>query len=456
MNEKMRIGFVSTRIAGLDGVSLEISKWAEVLEGMGHTCFYLAGECDRPADRSLLIDLAHFKHPAIMEIHEACFGRELRTLEISRKIHEITWIIKKKLHQAFREMELDLIIAENCLTIPLNIPLGEALLEVLMESGVSCIAHHHDFYWERDRFSVNAVEDYLRAVFPPAIARIDHVVINNKAGREFSRRTGLSCHVIPNIMDFDHPPLPLDEYGREFRPALGIEPSEILVLQPTRVVPRKGIEHSIELVAELGTASCKLVVTHASGDEGDDYAKRLRRYAEHFQVPLIFADPIIQSKRAEGSAAQKLFTPWDAYQNCDLVAYPSTYEGFGNAFLEAIYFRKPIFCNRYVIYRTDIDPCGFKVCLMDGFLNDEVVEQVRRVLDNKEHREEMVEHNYQVGRRYFSYARLEGELRAMLAGPRLQSWSPIHAPSPAPLRRPSALSSLLHRVRERLRVKRRK
>ena len=44
----LRVGFVSTRISGSDGVSLEIGKWAEVLERIGHTCFYVAGKTDRP------------------------------------------------------------------------------------------------------------------------------------------------------------------------------------------------------------------------------------------------------------------------------------------------------------------------------------------------------------------------------------------------------------------------
>lgn len=47
-----RIAFVSPRISGTDGVSLEIGKWAEVLERMGHECFYIAGLCDdRPPER---------------------------------------------------------------------------------------------------------------------------------------------------------------------------------------------------------------------------------------------------------------------------------------------------------------------------------------------------------------------------------------------------------------------
>ena len=45
------VAFVSTRIAGTDGVSLEIEKWARVFEQEGFTCFYFAGELDRPPER---------------------------------------------------------------------------------------------------------------------------------------------------------------------------------------------------------------------------------------------------------------------------------------------------------------------------------------------------------------------------------------------------------------------
>jgi hypothetical protein len=56
---------------------------------------------------------------------------------------------------------------------------------------------------------------------------------------------------------------------------------------------------------------------------------------------------------------------------------------------------------------------------MDGFLTDDVVQQVQRVLEDEDYRTQMVQHNYDLGRNYFSYARLEAELRAMLAKPGL-------------------------------------
>ena len=38
----LRIGFVGTRFAGTDGVSLESEKWADELRAMGHDVFYFA------------------------------------------------------------------------------------------------------------------------------------------------------------------------------------------------------------------------------------------------------------------------------------------------------------------------------------------------------------------------------------------------------------------------------
>ena len=110
---------------------------------------------------------------------------------------------------------------------------------------------------------------------------------------------------------------------------------------------------------------------------------------------------------------------WDAYRHADFVTYPSTYEGFGNAFLEAVYCKKPVLCNRYAIYRTDIEPCGFDVILMDGFLTDEVVNRVRQVMDDPSRRREMVEHNYEIAREFFSYDRVERELSPILHKPKL-------------------------------------
>jgi len=300
------------------------------------------------------------------------------------------------------------------LAIPMNIPMGLALAEFIAETGFPTIAHHHDFFWERKRFLVNCVWDYLNMAFPPHLPSIHHVVINSSAANQLSLRTGISSLLVPNVMDFDHPPPPLDEYARDVRAALRIQPDEYLFLQPTRVVQRKGIEHAIELIHQLGL-NARLVISHASGDEGDVYEQRVRHFAALLGVRASFVSDVIQNERGWTQDGRKIYALKDVYPWADLVTYPSDIEGFGNAFLEAVYFRCPIVVNAYSIYDIDIKPKGFRVIEFDGFITDETVQRVRQVLEDECLAQEMAEHNYELAKRHYSYTTLEHRLQVLLA-----------------------------------------
>ena len=396
-------GIISTRLAGTDGVSLEAAKWASIFEEQGFTCFYFAGELDHPADRSYLASEAHFNHPDIQEINRKCFGVTRRDRSVSKKIHQLTQILKDHLYTYIDKFNINFLLVENALTIPMNIPLGIALTQVIAETNIPTIAHHHDFYWERDRFMVNAVSDYLNMAFPPNLPSImRHIVINSYADEQLSFRTGISARIAPNVMDFENPPPHPDDYTLDVRQTLGIEDNELLILQPTRVVNRKGIEHAIELVHRL-KMKAKLVISHDAGDEGYAYQKRLEEYAELMKVKLVFASDVVGEKRGLTEDGRKIYTLDDVYPYADLVTYPSTFEGFGNAFLEAIYFQKPIVVNTYSIYTKDIKPKGFSVIELDGYVTESAVEKTRQILTDPELQRDMVDLNYELGKKYFSY-----------------------------------------------------
>ncbi len=412
--EVKEVGFISTRLAGTDGVSLETAKWARVFESEGFCCFYFAGELDREPESCYLVPEAHFTHPEIKDIYHKSFDVTVRERTVSERIHEMVRVLKDHLYKFIDKFEIDLLIPQNALTIPLNIPLGVAITQVIMETGIPTIAHHHDFYWERDRFMTNGVWDYLHMAFPPNLPSIDHVVINSFADEQLSLRKGISATVMPNIMDFENPPPPSDDYAADVRQALGVEEDELLVLQPTRVVARKGIEMAIELVHRLGMKA-KLVISHASGDEGYDYEQRLREYAELMNVNTIFVSNIINEERGTTKDGRKIYTLEDVYPHADLVTYPSTFEGFGNAFLEAVYFRKPIVVNEYSIYTKDIKPKGFDVIELPGYVTADAVEKTKALLKDPKRIASAVDRNYEIGLRFFSYEVLERQLKHYIA-----------------------------------------
>ena len=66
---------------------------------------------------------------------------------------------------------------------------------------------------------------------------------------------------------------------------------------------------------------------------------------------------------------RRVYTLADVYPQADLVTYPSSIEGFGNAFLEAVYHRRPLVVNRYSIYEIDIKPHGFRVVEFDNYVS---------------------------------------------------------------------------------------
>lgn len=400
------IGFISTRIAGTDGVSLEIGKWAEVLERNRFNCFYFAGETDRDKSVCFNAPLAHFEHPEIQALNEHLLGVSTRSPEISRKIQKIKDKLKTELYDFIQKFEIDLIIPENALTIPMNIPLGIAITELVAETGIPTIAHHHDFYWERDRFIINACQDYLDKAFPPDLPSMRHVVINSLASRQLSHRLGISNIIIPNVFDFEDEPDYAEGYSCELKEKIGLAKDDLFILQPTRVVPRKWIERSIEIVRNLRLRNPSLVISHASGDEGDDYYQRIMEYAQNMGVNIITIDHLIGNRYTN----QNRYTIADVYLCADLVTYPSGYEGFGNAFLECIYFKRPIVVNRYSIYIADIEPKGFDVITIDGFVTQKVIDKINAVLSDKEKQTKMVHKNFELARTYFSYEVLERKL----------------------------------------------
>jgi mannosylglucosylglycerate synthase len=411
----LNIGFVSTRFAGTDGVSLETEKWAQVLsEDLGHQCFYFCGENDRPSSNSMVLPEAYYRHPEIKEKHDAFFLKKFRAPEETLWIYEKKEILKKELLRFLGKFDIGLWIIENALAIPLNIPLGWAITEIIAETGIPTIAHHHDFSWERKRFLVNCIEDYINMAFPPHLDTIQHVVINSHAHHQLARRRGTSSILIPNVMDFKTQPPGPDKYNADLREALGLSENEIFILQPTRIIERKGIEHAIELVQRIGK-NARLVISHASGDEGHSFAKRIQDYSNLLNVKMICAEEFFRPERFVDQNGKKYYSIWDAYIHADLVTYPSEFEGFGNAFLEAVYFKKPIVVNNYSIYATDIRPKGFHVIEFDDYVTDETVGRTIEILQDPEKSQRWVEKNYQLARKYYSYEVLETKLRIMIA-----------------------------------------
>ena len=446
----LRIGICHFRVGLTDGVSLEIEKWKNVLEKIGHTVYLLAGEASN-IDATIIPKL-QLDHPEINKIYNNSFHflSDFPSEEVlCQEIDKIANQIEEKIYSFIRKFSIDLLDVENVWSLPLNIPAAIALFRVIKSTGIKAISHHHDFFWERSHFdhpTCKAIKEILVTYFPPKNKLITHTVINTLARDELKKRRGINSVVIPNIFDFEGPEWKIDDYNDDFKETLGLSPKDIIILQATRVISRKGIELAIDLVKELAKPDnllllkekgfydkreidekSKVVLVLPNLIEDMEYFKLLKEKIKKKNIDALFIGDIVDTIR-KMEKNRKIYSLWDTYLFADLVTYPSLYEGWGNQFLEAIKAKLPIVVFEYEVYKRDIKPNGFRVislgdklkgkdvqglCKIDSSIIKGAASEAIRVLTDLPYRGKMAEHNFNLGRKLYSITALRKYLEPL-------------------------------------------
>ncbi|MBW6456699.1 MAG: glycosyltransferase family 4 protein [Trueperaceae bacterium] len=402
---------VATRLAGTDGVSLESDKLAEALRARGFDVAEAAGELDGPGH---LVPEMHFADPVAAALGRRCFAGEGDDPTLEDDVRARATEIADRLRAVFEGERPDLLVVQNAWAIPMQLPLAVALADLVAERRIPTLSHEHDYWWERERFARPKLRSLLDAVFPFHAAHVVHLAIHTGAVADLRARRGIDARWLPNVMDFDRPFGELDDFNADFREAIDLAGDRRLFLQPTRVVPRKGIELAIDLLHGLGDPRDALVITHHAGDEGLDYLRGLERRADGLGVDLRYVANRVGETRAD-TPGGKRYALADAYPHADLVTYPSLYEGFGNALLEAVAARRPVFVNRYPVYARDLAPAGFRFVEIDGAVTDAAVAAVAGLLADPERVARDAAHNHAIARARFGLDTLGRVLDAALA-----------------------------------------
>ncbi len=217
-----------------------------------------------------------------------------------------------------------LVVVENLCSLPLNPAAAEVVAGVL--AGRRAVLHHHDLPWQRARFAGHPP--------PPADPAWAHVTINDRSRHELATH-GIAATTVRNTFDPDPPPGRRDET----RARLGVRAGQRLLVQPTRALARKGVGDALALADALDAVYWLL------GPAEDGYGPELGRLLGAATVPVV---------HGLGGA-----TMADAYAACDAVAFPSSWEGFGNPVIESALYRRPLALHRYPV-ATELEAFGFR------------------------------------------------------------------------------------------------
>src|SRR4051794_25130722 len=289
---------LSYRLGGADGVAVEARKWEWALRELGFSIRRVAGELDdalRPDDVALpflAIDPPDGAEPAPDELASALAGA-------------------------------DLVIVENLCSLPINPDASGLAARVLDAHDGRVVFHHHDLPWQRAGLPTPPN-------IPPHRPNSLHVTINDHSRAQLQNR-GFDAVTLRNAFDLD----PERGDREQTRAEFGFAPDDVVLVQPTRAIPRKNIPGAIAFAAELARRepdwNVKLWITGPAEDAYDDVFARL------------VAESVVPVTVGRATTAP------DAYAAADLILFPSTWEGFGNPVIESIAHRRPIAVGNYPV-----------------------------------------------------------------------------------------------------------
>ncbi|MFA8449525.1 MAG: glycosyltransferase [Bacteroidales bacterium] len=448
----LNIGIIHSLIGKNDGVSIVIDQTVEaMIKDMGINLgnfFFLAAHSS-PRFNAETDEIFWHKN----DIHKKILTHFSTPPpdNFESEIHEHALYAKSVIKKWVEKNDIDLIIAHNTshtYNFITAVGLGYYFEELRNEGIIwpKIMVWWHDSWFEREIFSKpnNVIQKFLKylpGVYLDAILFINKSQIelgkrfyekfNNKdSKRFFDTRTA----VVPNTSNINwnwkedmwnnnqiiHPPA--DRYNDTFFKDIGLIEAiqsknfelkdTTILLQHTRVVPRKKIEVAIDFAFELekemlANNSKKCVVLLVSGHSGDeqsqykqfliDYQKKKEKENPQANVFLIFGEDSILSHR-DIIVDKKYYKfseiPDIISKQGGLGTYFSEIEGFGNNLLEMISSGLPVAINKYQVYKDEIEEYGFILPAIENcLLDNKVIKESFKLLDNINYRNQVVYHN---------------------------------------------------------------
>ena len=172
------------------------------------------------------------------------------------------------------------------------------------------------------------------------------------------------------------------------RAAIRVRDSARLVVHPVRAIPRKNIAGALRLAERLGA------VYWLIGGAEDGFAPELARLVHYARTAVRQGVP-------EG------FTMADVYAAADVVVLSSTWEGFGNAAIESVAFRRPLARSRYPVME-EIERHGLQYFDLDA------VGAIEKFVDHPD--DDLLDDNLAAARPVYDLRLLPGVVAGLLDG----------------------------------------
>ena len=133
-----------------DGVSLEMNKWRNVLEEMGHTVHLCAGKFGSSEEYRIDEMYHHRSDARLLNCNTFQALRDYQTEAAYRAdLYRLADIIEEKIDIFLDRYGINFIIPQNVWSVAANPAVSIALTSAMQKRKIPALAHNHDFYFER-------------------------------------------------------------------------------------------------------------------------------------------------------------------------------------------------------------------------------------------------------------------------------------------------------------------
>jgi glycosyltransferase involved in cell wall biosynthesis len=449
----LRIGLIHSLIGKNDGVSIVIDQTVHAMVnhmGISLGNIYFLAAHSSPRFNAQIDEIFWHKNELHTEIISTFCQKP--AADLYERIEMEAVFAKNIISKWVEENSIDLIITHNT-SHPYNFITAVALgyyFEELKEQDLiwpKIMVWWHDSYFERKVFEhpndvMKKYLKYLPGTYVDAIAFINHqqIELGKKVFNKFaphitktffkSRATvvpntsSIECRCdSKNAKGFIAPEV--ERYNQSFWKDSGLLKElkkrgftlddAAILLQHTRIVPRKKIETALELAFRLDKKFKKmkqnrcivLLVTGHSGDEQHYYKHWLIEHYDNMcktnpkaDVIFLMGENIILSHRdiiVDKKYYKFAELPSIVADQGGVGTYFSEVEGFGNNLLELISYGVPAVINKYEIFKTEIEKFCFKLPAVENCkITKQLVDDTYRLFTDIPYRNSVVKHNLKI------------------------------------------------------------
>lgn len=324
------------------GVESVLSSHAQLLREAGHDVLMIAGRGD-----ARLVPEVDSRHREVEQLAER--------LAAGDGAQDAFEGLRARLVERLEPLvaDRDLVIAHNVLTMPFNLPLAAALVDL----GTPLVAWTHDLAWLNPRYLAYQRHHWPWSLLSQAQPGVRYVAISRVRQRELVELMRLPPHEVPVVPNGVSPATfwGLSPETVELARQAGFEGAEPLILVPVRITRRKRLELAIEATALLRAQypRLRLVVSGPLGPHSVDnvaYAAELRELRSCLDLEdevILICD--LTKPNGEHPVDDRAVA--ELYRMADLILLPSESEGFGLPALEAGLSQTPLVCADIPVLR---------------------------------------------------------------------------------------------------------